>query len=214
MSTSMITKQHIRSKVASGNSILGELLHEVQKGINKIDSARQLFQSLINRPDANRQNIIKQFEQQIGVTNSTAVSYYERLAKEAGITKDGDKQELGLGNGAGGYSTSFNSSNSSQDQPNGEEIVDDELENDERVGIIRTIANAHLIYKERSETGTYNELWIYNIGKGNDELDIKRDVLAGTDIPPTKTKSPDGSQSYTITTMGNAQYLHVMGLPQ
>lgn len=184
-------------------------------GPNKIDSARQLFQALINRPDASRQAIIQQFEQKINVTHSTAVSYYERLAKEAGLTgKDGD-QDIGAGGGmgdddmvaVGGDDEAM--SDEGLDVGDGE---DEDVEDEDRTGVIRTVANAHLIYKQQTETGSFEELWIYNIGKGKDDLDIKQDILAGTDIPPMKTKSPDGSQTFTITTIGNAQYLHVKGL--
>ena len=46
------------------------------------------------------------------------------------------------------------------------------------------------------------------------ELTVRRNILAGTDIEPKKTKSEDGQQSYTLTTMGNAQMLNITGLPQ
>ena len=62
---------------------------------NKIDQARQLFQALINRPDMNRQAMLDTFKTRVGVTHSTAVSYYERLAKEAGLTNQNDRQDLG-----------------------------------------------------------------------------------------------------------------------
>ena len=183
------------------------------KAPNKIDTARQLFQALINRPDSSRQNIIQQFEQKINVTHSTAVSYYERLAKEAGLTGKDGNQDVGGGGGMG-EEDMVADGGSAELTPNAEIELGDEIEDEnvEREGVIRTVANAHLIYKQQTETGSFDELWIYNTGKGNDELDIKRDILAGTDIPPKKTKSPDGSQTFTITTMGNAQYLHLTGL--
>lgn len=188
-----------------------------KSGPNKIDTARQMFQSLINRPDATRQAIIQQFEQKINVTHSTAVSYYERLAKEAGLTgKDGD-QDIGAGGGSdeNDMVASVGDSTTMVDVGGSEEGDDPDAEedDDDRTGVIRTVANAHLIYKQQTETGAFDELWIYNIGRGKDELDTKRDILAGTDIPPMKTKSPDGSQTFTITTIGNAQYLHITGLP-
>lgn len=185
-----------------------------KKGPNKIDMARQMFQALINRPDATRQNIIQQFEQKINVTHSTAVSYYERLAKEAGLTGSDGEQDIGAGGGMGDDGM-VAGGGAAELTPDAEVEIGDEMEDDDdvdRTGVIRTVANAHLIYKQQTETGSFDELWIYNIGKGNDELDIKRDILAGTDIPPKKTKSPDGSQTFTLTTMGNAQYLHLKGL--
>ena len=84
----------------------------------------------------------------------------------------------------------------------------------DRQGVIRTAPNAHLIYKRQSEEGNYDELWIYNTGADmKDELEIRRNILAGTDIPTNRTKSDDGTQLYTLSSMGNAQYLHIRGLP-
>jgi hypothetical protein len=185
-------------------------------GGNKIDKARQLFQALINRPDANRQGIIDQFIQQVGVTHSTAVSYYERLAKEAGLTNQNDKEDLGASfdSHRQDSSTSQGSGELEQQPTQDEEFNDENADDPYRAGILRTVPGAHLIYKRRTEEGTYEELWIYNVGdKTKDELDVRRDILAGTDIPPKKTKSPDGTQVYTLTTMGNAQYLDIKGLP-
>lgn len=183
---------------------------------NKIDLARQLFQSLINRPDSTRQSIIQQFMDQVGVTHSTAVSYYERLAKEAGLTGKEDKEDLGQSVDMGNDMTA--SAPPVKELPADIDLnLDDEIGDDQdpqRSGIIRTVDNAHLIYKRRSEDGSFEELWVYNVGGHGttDELNIRRDVLSGTDIPPKKTTSPDGSQSYTLTTMGNAQYLNIKGL--
>lgn len=187
---------------------------------NKIDLARQLFQSLINRPDMNRQGIIDQFMSQIGVTHSTAVSYYERIAKEFGLTKkDKDDNKTQMAASSTSSTSSSTHQDRSQDSLSPDELEpepeDDESQTESRSqnGIIRTVPNAHLIYKKQSEDGTFEELWIFNTGDEiRDELSIRRDILAGTDIPPKKTKSPDGSQSYAITTMGNAQYIHIKGL--
>lgn len=181
---------------------------------NKIDQARQLFQSLVNRPDMNRQAMIQQFQDQVGVTSSTAVSYYERLAKEAGMTNNQDKQDVGAGVDMRGAVP--------QGQPVEELPADTEIdlqdeveyEDEDRAGVIRTVDGAHLIYKRQTEDGSFEELWIYNTGNSiNSELDIRRDILAGTDIPPQATQSEDGSQYYTISTLGNAQYVNVKGLP-
>jgi sarcosine oxidase delta subunit len=84
----------------------------------------------------------------------------------------------------------------------------------DRQGVIRTAPNAHLIYKRQNEEGNYDELWIYNTGADmKDELEIRRNILAGTDIPASRTKSDDGTQLYTLSSMGNAQYLQIRGLP-
>jgi hypothetical protein len=97
-----------------------------------------------------------------------------------------------------------------------DEVETEKSENPNRQGLIRTIKNAHLVYKRQTPDGTYNELWIYNIGNGKfrDELVIRRAILAGTDIPPNKTKSPDGTQEYEVWTIGNAQLVQITGLQQ
>jgi len=82
-----------------------------------------------------------------------------------------------------------------------------------RQGIIRTVKNAHLVYKRQDSTGGYEELWIYNIQQFSDEMDIRKDILSGTDIPPGETVSKDGSQTFDLWTIGNAQLLQIKGLP-
>ena len=182
---------------------------------NKVDAARNIFKSMVFQPDITRAEILNAFIDEVGVTQSTAVSYYTRFLDEFNINPDdvGNPDAAGAGGGMG------DAEQAGVETPYGEpEPVDpEELEEPEdprRAGFIRTVDNAHLIYKTQSENGTYEELWIYNLhDDSNDELDIRRDILAGTDIPPQKTKSPDGVQSYTATTMGNAQILKITGLP-
>ncbi len=93
--------------------------------------------------------------------------------------------------------------------------ADEETGNDpDKQGLIRKIPGAHLVYKREGEDGAYEELWMYELKKGfRDEYDIRDDILAGTDIPPTQTKSPDDSQSYTMWTAGNMQLMKIVGLP-
>ena len=92
--------------------------------------------------------------------------------------------------------------------------LDDEDDDPDRQGLIRVVPNAHLVYKRSSDDGTFDELWIYNTSDVIDtELKTRRAILAGTDIPANKLNSPDGSQSYTLWTVGNAQLLHITGLP-
>lgn len=91
---------------------------------------------------------------------------------------------------------------------------DQEWENPDLQGTIRAIPNAHLVYKRQQEDGTFDELWHYNIGEDfKRELKIRRAVLAGTDIPINKMKSPDGNQTYELWTIGNGQMLKIQGLP-
>ena len=81
------------------------------------------------------------------------------------------------------------------------------------IQIIRTVNGAHLVYKRQAEDGTFNELWVYNTDNMQGELKIRRDILAGTDIPQNQTQSEDGSQHYTLQTLGNGQILYIQGLP-
>ena len=95
-----------------------------------------------------------------------------------------------------------------------DDVQEEEPEDPDRQGIIRTVKNAHLVYKRQQENSTFTELWIYNIiNKLKSEVDIRRDILAGTDIPAKKTRTPNGDQSYEIWTAGNAQLILIKGLP-
>lgn len=92
-------------------------------------------------------------------------------------------------------------------------LTDKTTEDPDRQGLVRKVKGAHLVYKRQIEDGTYEELWIYNSGNLRDELDVRKAVLAGTDIPTTKTTSPDGAQKYELWSAGNAEMLQIKGLP-
>lgn len=207
---------------------------EDEEGPAKIEVARAVFNTMIGNPNVSRQDIIDAMMERAQVTNSTAVSYYERIAKEAGLTNQG-RDEGGAGKAAGsGMVAGANAAMGGQGelepemdaemgQMGDEEMMDDEEpvelqhtypDNPNKQGIIRRVDGSHLVYKRQSEDGTFEELWIYNISKDlKNELSVRSKILAGTDIPPNRTKSPDRKQSYTLTTLGNAQYLHIKGLP-
>jgi len=193
-----------------------DIPNEEEPEVNLVDQARQLFQTLVHHPDSNRASILNSFIEDVGVTQSTAVSYYTRFMDEFGLSDEdvgqphpSGGQGGGMGDAEGGSQTPYGEP---EPMPDDEELEDPADEN--RAGFIRTVDDAHLIYKRRAENGTYEELWIYNIHTDtNDELEIRKAILAGTDIPVQKTKSPDGVQSYTSTTMGNAQMLKLSGLP-
>lgn len=90
----------------------------------------------------------------------------------------------------------------------------EEPQDPNRMGLIRRVPGAHLVFKRETEEGTYEELWIYNLNQAmRDELKTRREILAGTDIPVNKTQSEDGAQTYDIWTAGNAQVIHIKGLP-
>lgn len=81
-------------------------------------------------------------------------------------------------------------------------------------GNIRTVAGANLVYKRKEDDGNYEELWIYNVGNDiKKEMQIRRAILAGTDIVPSQTESEDGTQHSETYTIGNVQYLKITGLP-
>ncbi len=97
----------------------------------------------------------------------------------------------------------------------GEEGEGFEEENPDFQGAIRTVRGANLVYKRKTEDGNFEELWIYNIGKDiKKETQIRRAILAGTDIDPSSQESDDGEQRADTTTTGNVQFLHITGLPQ
>jgi hypothetical protein len=94
-----------------------------------------------------------------------------------------------------------------------DDVASNATEDPDRQGAIRTVKKAHLVYKRESGDGGFEELWVYNIGTMKDELETRKAILAGTDIPPGKTTSPDGTQTYSIWSTGNAEMLSVKGLP-
>lgn len=189
---------------------------EPELKVNKVDQARQLFQAMFNRPNATRADIINSFIKEVGVTDSTAVSYYTRFLDEFGVKSKDGEESLGQGTGMGGSvdPTTQGAGNEVLSPAVPDEPEMEEFDDPNRAGMIRTVDNAHMVYKRQGGDGTFEELWIYNIHTNtHDELKVRQDILAGTDIPVKKTKSADGTQSYTITTLGNAQLLKVTGLP-
>ncbi|PPD53435.1 MAG: hypothetical protein CTY12_04965 [Methylotenera sp.] len=110
------------------------------------------------------------------------------------------------------------------DEFDGEESPNDESEMDgiaakatedpDKQGVVRNVKGAHLVYKRQGENGTYEELWIYNHGNNlTDSIQIRRGIISGTDIPINKTASPDGKQSFSVWTVGNAEMVQITGLP-
>lgn len=98
--------------------------------------------------------------------------------------------------------------------PNEDSEENQQYEDPNKQGLIRTVKGAKLVYKRQTDDGTFEELWIYNIGNINrDEYEIRKDILAGTDIPLNKVISDDGTQEYELWTIGNAQIIKISGLP-
>lgn len=115
----------------------------------------------------------------------------------------------------GGENFANDGDTDSEDLLNDESDGTDTPETDpNKMGNIRVVKGAHLVYKRQSSDGTFNELWIYNVGDHiQQSIDIKKAIIAGTDIPDNQMRSKDNSQTYELVTMGNAQMLFVSGLP-
>ena len=194
----------------------------------KQEKARQMFSALVNQGKS-RQDIIDQFQKQIGVTDSTATSYYQRLAKEAGLTTSGNREMPGQGEPPGlgtasGIDPQLGVAPGNPQDPSAQAMPQEEPESNvtgfevqgdpNRQGLIRTVKGAHLVYKKKNEEGTFDELWVFSTGNDmKDTLQVRRAILAGTDIPPRALKSENGQQSYTLTSLGNGQILNIKGLP-
>lgn len=90
-----------------------------------------------------------------------------------------------------------------------------ELENKNRQGLIRLIKGAHLVYKHVNATDRYDELWVYKTTKNGtlQDLEIKNDIISGTDIPLNSSKSADGEQEFEIWYSGNTVFLKISNLP-
>lgn len=200
---------------------------QVGKRITKYERATSLFLPLYKK-GLPRKGIINQFIKQLGVTESTAVSYYERIAKQLGLTNVDSEDQNNANNMMASDDASRQNRMSDEDELGSNNVQDDEhpdaaMDNEDEfaanddpddLGVIRTIPNAHLVYKRRNDEGTFDELWVYNTtDKIQDEIDIKRAILSGTDIPKGSTKSQDGSQQASLTTLGNGQLLFITGLP-
>lgn len=82
-------------------------------------------------------------------------------------------------------------------------------------GVVRSVKGAYLVSKIQQPDETYTEVWIFNVGGKNhdDEANIRKGIVAGTDIDPTKNFSEDGTQEAYLTTLGNVQYMTLTGLP-
>lgn len=208
--------------------------------MQKIDIARRLLPGLLNNPNLSRAEIIGKLEDAAQVTHSTAVSYYERIARELGHTNKERKgsaiqgQGVNLGQamqasgaGSSGGAASDLNPNASPGGVSGagyqrqspvqiapEDLQGMDSDDPNKIGIIRQVDGAHLVYKRQTANGTFEELWIYKLGDDIISSDkVKQAIVAGTDIPRDKMQSPDGSQKYEVTTMGDAQYVKIIGLP-
>lgn len=91
----------------------------------------------------------------------------------------------------------------------------DDTSNDDpdRQGAIRTVEGAHLVYKRQSEDGTYEELWIYRENDDfHNEIEIKRAIVAGTDIEVDDIKDEESEQKVEMWAAGNIQMIKLSNL--
>jgi hypothetical protein len=110
------------------------------------------------------------------------------------------------------FGDDYDGEDSDENLDGSKDDFDDEDSDSNYQGTIRTIKGAKLVYKRQSEDGDFTELWIFNNDSKSNDSSIKRAILAGTDIPPNKLQSDDGSQRLTITSVGNVQFLKITGL--
>jgi hypothetical protein len=137
--------------------------------------------------------------------------------KGTSVDLGGDPDELDSSNMDGGIGKDTDETQGLG--PDGEDKMGSDMGTEDQpdenhMGSIRAVKGAHLVYKRQAGDGTFSELWMYNIGDHiNNAIETKKAIIAGTDIGDNKMQSDDGSQSYELTTMGNAQLIKISGLP-
>lgn len=129
--------------------------------------------------------------------------YVDSRDEDYNDSEGSDQSQLNIDD----YASNFDDNDNFDD--NEEDIEDQNFQ-----GNIRTVSGANLVYKRKSDDGNYEELWIYNVGNDiRQESQIRRAILAGTDIAPNQRESEDGTQEEETTTVGNVQFLRITGLP-
>jgi len=161
--------------------------------------------------------------------------FMRQLNAEAGeMDSDDDNFKINFGNDKMGEINTVNGFNPEkgddvdkmgEEETEQEEMGQDDMNPDEHEpeeekeeskfeGIVRSIKGANLVSKKQQADETFTEVWIYNVGKKfSDEAGIRKGILSGTDIDPTKNFSEDGSQEAVISSLGNVQYLTLTGIP-
>jgi len=157
------------------------------------------------RPDRGLRTGDGGLAEEIGSAQSPATfSADQNGSSRISITRMEDEEDLPMGG-------EMNTDMDDEDYKNDEY---DSPEEPDKMGTIRVIKGAHLVYKREDEGGAFEELWIYHTKDGSKEdIEVRRDILSGTDIPTNKKKSKDGTQSFTLWSVGNVQFLKIMGLP-
>lgn len=105
------------------------------------------------------------------------------------------------------------------DNPDGQSTGDDDAKqgDPDRQGSIRTVPDAHLVYKRKNENNLYDELWIYKQNQ-HDTWTMKTydAILAGSDIPKGASTSEDNTQSVERWEVGDPKdtlvFVNIIGL--
>lgn len=118
-----------------------------------------------------------------------------------------------------GQQDNFDPNSQEQEGDQNDYMSDDQEDKDNTntdfQGLIRTVRGACLVFKRKTQNGTFDELWVYNVGDNlKQETIVRKAILAGTDIDPNTQTSDDGSQKAKTTTLGNVQFLNLSGLIQ
>lgn len=187
-----------------------------------------MIKPMIIRGTYNQEDIEQRMIQRLGIKPATADTYYHMIVKELNLedrsTPEEDDEIEGEDNEmVGGEDPDSVMLPDIEFDDDGVVVGDAELEDDEwalkndpkRRGIVRRVEKAHLVYKRMNDTGTFDELWIFNTTDNmTDALEVKRNILAATDIPPRQTTSEDGIQKYSMYTLGDVQFMEINNLPQ
>ena len=182
---------------------------------SKKDQADMIFRSLHGRQT--RKQIIDAFQRQLGLSPSSSTAYYERIARKYGQTGQGDDNEMMMptvrGDGQDQFMMGQQQGEEDMVAPEDQYGEVQDWEDPNRAGDIRTVNGAHLVYKRQIDDGSFEELWIFkNQEDFKKELEIRRDILAGTDIPVSKTQSENGSQNADQWSSGDINMLKINGL--
>lgn len=216
------------------DSLLKELLAEAKKP-SVYDRARTLLKPMLAKGTFNMADMQAVMKRKLGTADATTDTYYHMLVKELGYKKEPDEIEdgedipeaptededveeedpTGSGNGEAAEPEFDEDGNLIVDPESLEDdqfVIKDDLH---RQGVIRRVDKAHLIKKTKNDGGLFDELWVYNTTDNmRDSLNIKKEILSATDIAPNTNSSEDGSQKYSMHTMGDMTYIEIMNLPQ
>lgn len=79
-------------------------------------------------------------------------------------------------------------------------------------GPVRRVPRAKFLSKHKNEDGTFTERWMYLAQSIDDLVNIKRQILAGTDIPVDATSSRDGKEGFVIEQFGDVVWMTINGV--